>query len=170
MSHLPPNSPKTHAPLPKERRLGGALAILFWCACGVTAIPLAMIFSVLANMGVAGAQAALMDGLTGPTLSAQLLRLGLIPQVVLFAWGAAMVGLTIAKSRHALTVVPWLLVAWVAVSAYCQFAIRSALSPNGADVMDFAALMPGILVQAAAAAAFFGYFAEGGRPKAFYVR
>lgn len=188
MSHLPPSTPSPRPPGeprpgahradgPRTRshraddpRLGGALMVLFWCACGITAIPLAAAFAFVANLGVAGTQAALVDGFTGPGLSAQLLRLGLIPQAMLFVWGLAMVVLTIAKSRHALTIVPWLLILWVAVSAYCQFAIREALSPGGTDVMDFAALMPGLLIQGAAAAALFGYFSEGSRPRAFYRR
>lgn len=170
MSHLPPSTPTPGSPLEKGQRLGGALAVIFWCACGITAIPLAVIFSFIANLGVAGAQAALMDAISGASMSAQLLRFGLVPQAALFAWGLATVVLTIARSRLALTAVPWLLVLWVAVSTYCQFAIRSVLSPDGSNVLDFATLAPGILIQATAAAALFGYFREGQRPTAFYRR
>ncbi|MEP9350348.1 hypothetical protein [Xanthobacter sp. KR7-225] len=168
--HLPPAAPRQSAPEPRQRRLGGALAVIFWCACGITAVPLALLFSVIANVGAEATVSLLLDGLRGPGLSAELLRLGLIPQAVLFVWAAAMVLLTVARSRHALTVVPWLMVAWVVVSAYAQFAIRSALQQGAVDVMDFAALFPNLLLQAATAAAVFGYFAEGTRPNAYYQR
>jgi len=58
----------------------------------------------------------------------------------------------------------------VLVSAYCQFAIRSAMAPDGASLADFAALTPGLLAQTVGAAALFGYFREAARPKAYYVR
>ena len=99
-----------------------------------------------------------------------MLRLGLLPQLVVFAWAVATVALTVARSRHALTVLPWLLVLWVAVSIYSQFAIRNALSPGGADLGALAGLLPGLLTQGVGAAAFFGYFREGRRPQAFYRR
>lgn len=159
------------APSPRETpRLSGALMVLFWCACGITALPLAGLFSLIATTGVSGAGWALRETFAGTTLQAQLLRLGLWPQLVLFAWGASFVVLTVAKLRHALVVAPGLLMVWVAVSAYCQFAIRAAMAPDGASVADFAALAPGLLAQAASAAALYGYFREGTRPQAYYVR
>ncbi|MBB6307650.1 hypothetical protein [Xanthobacter tagetidis] len=170
MTHLPPLAPRAASSEPRARRLGGALAVIFWCACGITAVPLALMFSVIANVGVEGAASLLMDGLRGPGLSAELLRLGLLPQAVLFVWALAMVLLTVARSRHALTAVPWLMVAWVVVSAYAQFSIRSVLQQGAVDTMDFAALFPNLLLQAATAAAVFGYFAEGRRPQEYYVR
>lgn len=158
------------APRSREGRLGGVLAVIFWCACGITALPLAGLFSLIAGLGVAGTRSVLFDSFAGPSVPQQVLRLGLIPQVVLFAWAASLVALTVAKSRLALAVSPWLLVAWAVASAYSQFAIRDAISPDGADLGAFAALLPGLLVQAASAAAFFGYFREGVRPRAYYTR
>ncbi|MDQ0504854.1 hypothetical protein [Xanthobacter agilis] len=167
------------SPQPKPRRrpqeretpkLGGALMVLFWCACGITALPLAGLFSLIASTGVSGATWALGETFGGATIQAQLLRLGLWPQLVLFAWGASFVVLTVMKSRHALTVSPWLLAAWVAVSAYSQFSIRAAMAPDGATMADFAALAPGLLAQALGTAALFGYFKEGTRPRAYYTK
>lgn len=151
-------------------RLGGVLAVIFWCACGITALPLAGLFSLIAGFGVAGAKSVLFDSFAGASLPQQVLRLGLVPQIVLFVWAVSLVVLTVAKSRLALTLSPWILVAWVLASVYSQFAIRDAISPDGADLGAFAALMPGILLQVASAAAFFGYFREGTRPQAYYVR
>lgn len=176
-----PRSAVPAAPQPKPRRrptettrdtprLGGALMVLFWCACGITALPLAGLFSLVAATGVSGAGWALSETFAGSTLQAQLLRLGLWPQLVLFAWGASFVVLTVLKSRHALQVSPWLLAAWVAVSAYSQFSLRAAIAPDGATMADFAALTPGLLAQVVATAALFGYFKEGMRPRAYYVR
>ncbi|MFG1478143.1 hypothetical protein V5F53_05680 [Xanthobacter sp. V4C-4] len=184
MTEQPPAEPRTAvpaAPTPRPRRraaappretpkLGGALMVLFWCACGITALPLAGLFSLVAATGVTGASWALSETFAGSTLQAQLLRLGLWPQLVLFAWGASFVVLTVMKSRHALMVAPWLLVAWVAVSAYCQFSLRAAMAPDGATMADFAALTPGLLAQVLGTAAIFGYFREGERPKAYYSR
>ncbi|MFS8038259.1 hypothetical protein ACI7BZ_15105 [Xanthobacter sp. AM11] len=153
-----------------EPRLGGALAVIFWCACGITALPLAGLFTLVSSLGVAGAQSALFDSFAGPGVAQQVLRLGLLPQLVLFAWAACLVVLTVAKSRLALSLAPWLLMAWVATGAYSQFAIRDAIAPDGADLGAFAALVPGLLAQAAGAAAFFGYFREGKRPAAYYRR
>lgn len=170
-SSVPPTPKPRRRPVEREApRLGGALMVLFWCACGITALPIAGMFSLVATSGVSGAGWALQETFAGSTIQAQLLRLGLWPQLVLFAWGASLVVLTVMKSRHALTVSPWLLAAWVVVSAYSQFSIRSAMAPDGATIADFAALAPGLLAQAAAAAALFGYFREGGRPRGYYVR
>ncbi|MFG1402780.1 hypothetical protein [Xanthobacter sediminis] len=166
----PPPRPRRRAPARETPKLGGALMVLFWCACGITALPLAALFSLVAATGVSGASWALSETFAGSTIQAQLLRLGLWPQLVLFAWGASFVVLTVMKSRHALTVTPVLLIAWVAVSTYSQFSIRSAMAPDGATVADFAALAPGILAQVVGAAALFGYFREGSRPKAYFVR
>ncbi|MFG1418140.1 hypothetical protein V5F38_09535 [Xanthobacter sp. V0B-10] len=166
----PPPRPRRRATPRETPKLGGALMVLFWCACGITALPLAALFSLVAATGVSGASWALSETFAGSTIQAQLLRLGLWPQLVLFAWGASFVVLTVMKSRHALTVSPVLLIAWVAVSTYSQFSIRSAMAPDGATVADFAALAPGILAQVVGAAALFGYFREGTRPKAYFVR
>lgn len=166
----PRHAPSIPAATPDEPRLGGALAVIFWCACGITALPLAGLFTLVAGLGVAGAKSALFDSFAGPGVAQQVLRLGLVPQLFLFAWAASFVLLTVAKSRLTLSIAPWLLVAWVATTAYSQFAIRDAISPDGADLGAFAALVPGLLAQAAGVAAFFGYFREGRRPQAFYRR
>ncbi|MDI4664151.1 hypothetical protein K9U40_07375 [Xanthobacter autotrophicus] len=169
--HIPARPPDGGATAgPQAARLGGPLAVLFWCCCGITALPLAGLFTLIAEFGVAGAKSALFDSFAGPGLPQQVLRLGLLPQVFLFAWAATLVVLTVAKARIALTLLPWMLATVVAASAYGQFAIRDAISPDGADLGAFAALMPGLLAQAAGAAAFFGYFREGRRPQAYYVR
>lgn len=167
-----------HAPPPGQpagpdqgpTRLGGALALIFWCACGITALPLAGLFTLISLLGVSGAVSALFDSFAGPGVPQQVLRLGLVPQALLFAWAVAMVVLTVAKARIALSLLPWMLVAWLLATAYSQFAIRDAIAPDGADLGAFAALMPGILAQAAGVAAFFGYFREGRRPGAYYRR
>lgn len=166
----PPPRPRRRPVERETPRLGGALMVLFWCACGITALPLAGLFSLVATSGVSGAGWALRETFAGSTIQAQLLRLGLLPQLVLFAWGVSFVVLTVMKSRHALLVAPWLLAAWVAVSTYSQFSIRAAMAPDGATIADFAALAPGILIQIAGVAALFGYFQEGERPRAYYVR
>ena len=166
-AHVPNGAPGSE---PKPARLGGPLAVLFWCCCGITALPLAGLFTLIAEFGVAGAKSALFDSFAGPGLPQQVLRLGLVPQVFLFVWAATVVVLTVAKARMALTVLPWMLIAVVAASAYGQFAIRDAISPDGADLGAFAALMPGLLAQAVGAAAFLGYFREGRRPQAYYIR
>ncbi|MEP9353241.1 hypothetical protein ABLE93_06525 [Xanthobacter sp. KR7-65] len=165
--HIPATQSSAPAAAP---RLGGPLAIIFWCACGITALPLAGLFTLVAALGVTGTTSALLDSFAGPGVAQQVLRLGLVPQIVLFAWALTTVVLTVAKSRLALSVLPWILVAWLLATAYSQFAIRDAIAPNGADLGAFAALMPGLLAQAAAVAAFFGYFREGTRPQAFYRR
>ena len=119
--HIPAHAP---GPLPgaepKPARLGGPLAVIFWCCCGITALPLAGLFTLIAEFGVAGARSALFDSFAGPGLQQQVLRFGLVPQVLLFAWAATVVVLTVAKARIAITLLPWMLVAVVAASAYGQ--------------------------------------------------
>lgn len=166
----PLRPPAPSHPAQEQPRLGGALAILFWCACGITAVPIAGLFALIADLGAQGAVSALFDSFAGPAATQVVLRLGLLPQLVLFAFAVAMVGLTVARSRLALTVLPWMLVLWVAASVYSQFAIRNALTPGGADLGAFAGLLPALLAQGIGVAAFFGYFREGRRPQAFYRR
>lgn len=161
-------SSSVFAPAPSKRGLGGPLAVIFWCACGLTALPLASAFSLFAALGPAAAIPVMTGSLTDNTPDAMTLRLFLYPQAVLFLWAAGMVLLTVLRSRLALTWGPWGLVAWTVVSAWAQFSIRNAISLAGVDVADFASLLPGLLMQALTAAAVFGYFREGTRPKAFY--
>ncbi|MFG1299019.1 hypothetical protein V5F49_04400 [Xanthobacter sp. V3C-3] len=163
----PPAPPQ---PVVQQPRLGGALAILFWCACGITAVPLAGLFALISDLGAQGAVSALFDSFAGPGATQVVLRLGLLPHLVLFVWAVTMVALTVARARVALTVLPWILVLWAGVSIYSQFAIRNALSPGGADLGAFAGLLPALLSQVVGVAAFFGYFREGRRPQAYYVR
>ncbi|MGU3495315.1 hypothetical protein ACLBXM_14830 [Xanthobacteraceae bacterium A53D] len=168
MSAIPPVSRRRR--FNQEGGIGGVLAVIFWCACGIVAVPLAGMFSLIAALGTTGAFSAMADSIAGPTVAAQMLRLGLVPQAVLFVWGAAFVGLTVMRSRHALTVAPLLLIVWLAVSTFCQFSIRSLMVQENATIMDFAALMPAVLAQAIGVAALVGYFKEGTRPKAYYTR
>lgn len=167
-----PSLPRIFTPRrrPDEPALAGPLAILFWCACGITAVPLAGIFSLIAALGPAGAVSAVVDSLSGQSMAAQILRLGLIPQLALFLWSLSFVILTVQRSAHALTVSPWLLATWAVVTALCQFGIRNAMAVDGLTVGDLAALLPGILVQTAGAAAFWGYLREGERPRRYFSR
>ncbi|WP_029003905.1 DUF2569 family protein [Azorhizobium doebereinerae] len=164
-------------PIPKRRRrfgeagaLGGVLAIIFWCACGIVAVPLAGLFTLISALGTQGAFSAIADSVTGNSVSTQMLRFGLVPQAILFLWAVSFVALTVLRSRHALSVAPLLMIVWVAVSAFCQFSIRALITPDGATIMDFAALMPGLLAQGVGVAAFVGYFKDGRRPRELYTR
>lgn len=168
MSHVPPSPPP--APPARPVGLGGPLAVIFWCACAITALPIAGAFSMIANFGVTGTVSALLDGFAGDALPIQVLRLSLYAQAVLFVWAAGLVILTVTRSRLALGWAPWGLAAWTVVSVWAQFAIRETITPGGTGVADFAALLPGILMQVTCTAAVFGYFREGARPRAFYVR
>lgn len=165
----PAGKRKTDAAL-AGKRLGGPLAWIFWCACGITALPLAGVFSLTLANGFTGMWWALQETFAGNTLSAQVLRLGVIPHFGLFLWGAIFVVLTVMRSRHALRFAPLLLLVWVMLSTWCQFAIRDLMSPTGTSLGDFAALLPGILLQLAGVAALYGYFRESDRPKAYYNR
>ena len=53
---------------PDAPALSGLLAILFWCACGIAAVPLAGIFSLIAALGPVGAFSAVVDSLSGQTM------------------------------------------------------------------------------------------------------
>ncbi len=166
MSHVPPSA----APAARPVGLGGPLAVIFWCACAITALPIAGLFSMIANFGVTGTLSALGDSLAGDALPLQVLRISLYPQAALFIWAAGMVILTVARSQLALGWGPWGLAAWTVVSIWAQFAIREAITPGGTGIADFAALVPGILMQVTCVAALLGYFREGARPRAFYTR
>lgn len=168
-----PSLPRIFTPRrrrPEEPALAGPLAILFWCACGITAVPLAGMFSLVAAIGPAGALSAVVDSLSGQSMAAQILRLGLIPQLALFLWSLSFVILTVQRSAHALTLSPLLLAAWALVTALCQFGIRNAMAVDGLTIGDLVALLPGILVQTAGAAAFWGYLREGERPRRYFSR
>jgi len=170
MATLPPILPARRRRDPDQPRLSGLLAIIFWCACGITAVPLAGMFSLIAVLGTQGALSAIADSLSGDAVATQILRLGLVPQALLFIWGASFVVLTIMRAASARTIAPWLLLAWMLGTAGAQFAIRSLLTPDGVTVGDFAALLPGLLAQAVGAAAFWGYMKEAERPRRYFVR
>ncbi|GGF69554.1 hypothetical protein GCM10007301_31520 [Azorhizobium oxalatiphilum] len=168
MSAIPPVSRRRRSSA--EGALGGMLAIIFWCTCGIVAVPLAGLFTLISALGTGGALSSIVDSVSGSSISTQMLRFGLVPQALLFLWSVMFVVMTVMRSRHALSIAPVLLVVWLAVTAFCQFSIRGLVLPEGATIMDLATLMPGLLSQAIGVVAFVGYFKEGVRPKAFYVR
>lgn len=170
MSAVPPVIPARRRRDPAEPGLKGLLAVIFWCACGITASQIAMPFTLIATIGPQAAGSAVVDALSGPSLQSQILRFGVIPQVALFAWSAAFVAFTVMRLRVALTAAPMLLGVWVAISAVCQFGIRGAISPDGLTVEALAGLFPAILSQIIGAVAFWAYMREGQTPRAFFTR
>ncbi|MGQ3675671.1 hypothetical protein ACT6QH_09285 [Xanthobacter sp. TB0139] len=165
-----PNETSTGRNAPRQSKLGGVLAVIFWCACGITALPIAGLFTLIMANGFSGLIWAVKEIFAGVTLSAQVLRLGLIPQVFLFVWGLSTVVLTVARLRQSLLAIPALLGLWVVISILCQIGIRNLMSANGAGISDIATLLPGILMQIAATAGLYGYFREAERPRLFYTR
>ncbi|MGE4371732.1 MAG: hypothetical protein AB7E29_02345 [Xanthobacter sp.] len=165
-----PNGAPTGRKGSRQGRLGGVLAVIFWCACGITALPIAGLFSLVMANGFSGLIWAVKEIFAGVTLSAQVLRLGLIPQIFLFVWGLCTVVLTVARLRQALLAIPALLGLWVVVSILCQIAIRNLMTVEGAGISDIATLLPGILMQISAAAGLYGYYREAERPRLFYTR
>ncbi|OYW41028.1 MAG: hypothetical protein B7Z45_03995 [Azorhizobium sp. 12-66-6] len=149
-------------------RLSGLLAIIFWCACGITAVPLAGIFTLISVLGPQAAWSAIADSLSAPGASSQMLRFGLFPQVVLFVWAIGFVILTVRRSARTRALAPVALVVWLIVTAFSQFAIRDLLAPDGLTVGDLAALLPALLAQGVGVAGFVGYMREGERPRRYY--
>ncbi len=170
MPALPPIQPVRRRRDPSLPSLKGLLAIIFWCACGITAIPLAGIFTLISALGPQAALSAVVDSLSGDAMATQVLRYGLIPQFVLFIWAVSFVVLTVMRRAAALTVAPGLFFLWFAVTALCQFAIRSAIAQGDLSVGDLAALLPGLLAQGVGAAAFWGYMRSAGQPKLYFTR
>lgn len=170
MTSVPPLNPVA-APRPARRPgLKGLLAIIFWCACGITATQLAWPFTLIATIGPQATVSAVVDALSGTSLQTQILRYGLAPQVALFIWAASFVALTVARSALALSVAPLLMVLWMVVSIYCQFGIQVAVSAEGFTIDTLRILLPSILAQVAGVAAFWAYFKEGTTPRAFFTR
>ncbi|MFG1464343.1 hypothetical protein V5F77_15745 [Xanthobacter sp. DSM 24535] len=163
----------TLRPIPPHRigapRLSGLLAIIFWCACGITAVPLAGLFTLISVLGPQAAWSAIVDSLAAPGGSSQMLRFGLFPQAVLFVWGISFVIMTVRRAVSTLSVAPIGLVIWLLVTAFSQFAIRDLLAPDGLTVGDLASLLPGLLAQGLGVAGFVGYMREGDRPRRYYI-
>lgn len=170
MSAVPPVSPVRRTRDPAKPGLKGLLAVIFWCACGITAAQLAWPFTLIASMGPEAAASAVVDALSGPSLQSQILRFGVIPQVGLFVWSTSFVVFTVMRLRLALIAAPVLLAVFVAISTVCQFGIRGALSPEGLTADALATLLPSILAQVVGAVAFWAYMREAQTPAAFFTR
>lgn len=170
MPALPPVLPARRRRDPAEPGLRGLLAIIFWCACGITAVHLAGPFTLISQMGPHAAFSAIVDALSGDTVQTQVLRFGLMPQLVLFIWAVSFVVLAVMRRKVALSISPSIFAAWLVVTAFCQFAIRDAISPDGLSVEGLAALMPGLLAQGVGVAAFWAYMRGGEQPKAYFTR
>ncbi|OYW60750.1 MAG: hypothetical protein B7Y84_09815 [Azorhizobium sp. 32-67-21] len=165
-----PTLPPTPASRPRRTGLKGLLAVIFWCACGITATQLAWPFTLIATIGPSATVSAVVDALSGPSVQTQILRYGVIPQVALFVWAASYVVLTVTRSAKALTFAPILMALWVGISIYCQFGIRAVLTPDGLSVETLPALLPSMLAQVVGAVAFWAYFKQADAPRAFFTR
>ncbi|TCT03454.1 hypothetical protein [Aquabacter spiritensis] len=170
MPALPPVLPARPPRASTEPRLKGMLAIIFWCACGVTAVNLAGPFALIAQIGPHATFNAVIDALSGDSVQSRILRFGLFPQLVLFVWAASFVVLTVMRRQSALLVSRALMLAWLLISAVCQFGIRDAIAPGGMTMEAFAALIPGILAQGVGVAAFWAFMRDGAQPRAYFVR
>lgn len=155
---------------PAQPRLKGLLAIIFWCACGITAVHLAGPFTLVSQLGPQAAFSAVVDALSGDAVQTRVLRFGLLPQLTLFIWAVSFVVLTVMRRSAARIAAPALFVLWLVVTAFCQFAIRDAISPEGLTVEGLTALLPGLLAQGVGVAAFWAYMREGAVPKGYFTR
>lgn len=170
MTSVPPLNPVAAPKPPRRPGLKGLLAVIFWCACGITATQLAWPFTLIATIGPQAAASAVVDALSGNSIQTQILRYGLAPQVALFLWAVTFVAFTVMRSALALSVAPLLLTLWAAISIYCQFGIQTAVSPDGFSIDTMRVLLPSILAQVAGVVAFWAYFKEGTTPRAFFIR
>jgi hypothetical protein len=160
-----------HAALP-ESRLGGALALIFIAACGIVAVPVAGLVTLVVAAGPDGVFWTLGAFLTaeglGPTGS--VMRLTLVPQAALFLWAVVFIVVTAARLPAGPRIAALVFAFWATLSAGSQVAIQLAISPEGIAPSRIPLMLPFMLLDLVLAAAFWGYMHDGRRPNIYYRR
>lgn len=157
----------------RETRLGGPLAVMFWAAAIIVAIPFAAAAAFAAAAGPGGLFFALGNFLSGSDagLSGTVFRLSLVPQVMIWTWAVVFVALTLVRSAAAPRAASVFFVLWAVLSATSQVAIRIAIARGGGiGVADAFQLLPYLCLDLVLAAAFWGYMHDGRRPNVYYRR
>ena len=151
-----------------EVKLGGALAIMFWCAVALVAV-LVLVMAWLIAFGSLLTVAMMSNSIfAGSSMTAIVTRISLVPQVMLFVWGFTFAVMTMARKPSTPKVASTMIVIWAALSISAQIATRYVIAQNSFIFSSQATLLPYIVFEIALAAAFWGYMSDGRRPNVYF--
>lgn len=152
-----------------EAKLGGALAIVFWCAAIQTACLVLTIAGLIA-FGSFYTITMMSQSVFGSSISATVTRLSLGPQILMMLWAIVFAAMTMARSPSTPKVASILIAIWALAAIAAQIAIRAVIAQGTFDPGSQATLVPYILFDIILASAFWGYMHEGRRPNAYFLK
>lgn len=151
-----------------EAKLGGALAVIFWCAVALAAA-LVLVIAWLIAFGSILTVAMMSNSIfAGSSMTAIVTRISLVPQAMLFVWGFTFAIMTMARRPSTPRIASVMIAIWVVLSIGAQIATRFVIAQNSFILGSQATLLPYILFEIALVAAFWGYMSEGRRPNVYF--
>jgi hypothetical protein len=150
-----------------ESKLGGALAIIVWCAAALVA-GLVLVIAWLIAFGSFYSLMMMWQSIFGNSISAAVTRLSLIPQAIMLLWAAIFVAMTMARSASTPRVASIMIAIWAASAIGSQVAVRVVIAQGAFDPGSQATLLPYILFDIILASAFWGYMSEGRWPNIYF--
>lgn len=150
-----------------ESKLGGPLAVIFWCAAILLA-GLVLVVAWLIAFGSFYTLTMMSQSIFGSSITATVSRLSLGPQVMMMLWAIVFVAMTMARSPSTPTTASIMIAIWAASAIGAQIAIRMVIAQGAFDLGSQATLLPYILFDITLAAAFWGYMSEGRRPNVYF--
>lgn len=151
-----------------EAKLGGALAVIFWCAVALVAV-LVLVIAWLIAFGSLLTVAMMSNSIfAGSSMTAIVTRISLVPQSMLFVWACTFATMTMARKPSTPRVASAMIAVWAALSIGAQISTRYVIAQNSFIIGSQATLLPYILFEIALAAAFWGYMSEGRRPNVYF--
>jgi hypothetical protein len=153
-----------------EAKLGGALAVIFWCA---VALVMALVLAVawLIAFGDFFSFTMMSQSIfSGSSMASIISRIALVPQAMLFVWAFVFAMMTSGRRSSTPKVAAVMIAIWALLSIGAQIATRYVIAQNSFILGSQATLLPYILLEIVLVAAFWGYMSEGRRPNIYFRR
>lgn len=151
-----------------EAKLGGALAVIFWCAVALVAVLVLVVAWLIAFGDFFSFTMMSQSVLSGSSMTSMVTRISLIPQAIFFIWGFVFAVMTMGRRPSTPRVASAMIAIWALTSIGAQIATRYVIGQNSFILGSQATLLPYVLLEIVMVAAFCGYMSEGSRPNAYF--
>jgi hypothetical protein len=151
-----------------EAKLGGALAVIFWCAVALV-MGLVLVIAWLIVFGDFFSFTMMSQSIfSGSGMASIISCIALIPQAMLFVWAFVFAVMTSGRRPSTPKVAGVMMAIWALLSIGAQIATRYVIAQNSFIFGSQATLLPYILLEIVLVAAFWGYMSEGRRPNIYF--
>jgi hypothetical protein len=151
-----------------EAKLGGALAVIFWCAVALVTVLVLVVAWLIAFGDFFSVTMMSRFALSGSSIASTVTGISLIPQAMFFVWACAFAIMTMGRRPSTPKVAAVMIVIWALTSIGAQIATRYVIAQNSFVLGSQATLVPYVLLEIVLVAAFCGYMSEGRRPNIYF--